>query len=203
MAQQSALEPPAYTPATPVSSHRTIQDLRAQIIANASVIRPRTDVNKSSDDHIELVVAKTPPPRTSPANTTTTHWDEKNGNTAFNRRPAPGRQYIAAATSSSSVAARQPQFFYPPPEGEKHYAVLVRRSGNTRSISVISMLTCPFPRHASIGKDQLTSKCSVQGEPRDSVEDALEWMLERTEMMMHDLIVKTGRPDSGDGCVVM
>ena len=43
----------------------------------------------------------------------------------------------------------------------------------------------------------------MQGEPRDSVEEALEWMLERTEMMVHDLIVRNGRPDPGETCVVM
>lgn len=35
------------------------------------------------------------------------------------------------------------------------------------------------------------------------MEEALEWMLERTEQMCHDLIVRNGRPDPGDGCVVM
>ena len=36
-----------------------------------------------------------------------------------------------------------------------------------------------------------------------TVEEALEWMLERTECMMHDLMIRHGKPDPGDGCVVM
>ena len=44
---------------------------------------------------------------------------------------------------------------------------------------------------------------AVQGEPRDTVEEALEWMLERTECLMHDLVVRNGRKDPGDGCMVM
>lgn len=49
----------------------------------------------------------------------------------------------------------------------------------------------------------LTMYDAVQGEPRDTVEEALEWMLERTECMMHDIVVRHGRPDPGDTCTVM
>ncbi len=43
--------PPAYP------THLTIPDLRAQIIANSTIIYPHREVTKAADSHLELVVA--------------------------------------------------------------------------------------------------------------------------------------------------
>ena len=150
---EPAMEPPAYTPALPAAptrSHRSISDLRAQIIANGSVIRPRTDVNKSSDDHIELIVAKTPAPRptgapfsssSGPANPRL-HYSEKEAMAALNRASDPTRSMhqpskLAGASGSGSTGGAQGGG----EAGEgRHYAVLVKRSGH-RTINVIGMLS--------------------------------------------------------------
>ena len=49
----------------------------------------------------------------------------------------------------------------------KHYALLVRRGDYPQETKVI-----------------------IKGEPRVAVEEALEWMLERTASMVHDLAVR-------------
>ena len=146
------MDPPAYSPAT---QRRSIHDLRSQIIANGSVIKPRSDTYKSALDYIELIVAK------APKQQRTTHFrDEKQAFKTSTDRP------ISASSGSASTSSG------------KHYALLVRRSSGS-DINII-----------------------VQGEPKDTVEEALEWMLERTEMMIHDLVIKKGRPDN-DGCCVI
>ena len=87
--------------------------------------------------------------------------------------------------SRTPATAQQAEFSIPtssstPGSGGQHYAVLVRRTRTSaRDVHVL-----------------------IQGEPKDSVEEALEWMLERTEMVMHDLLVKYAKPNE-DGCCVM
>ncbi len=61
----------------------------------------------------------------------------------------------------------------------KHYAVLVRRNGSNERIRII-----------------------IKGEPKDTIEEALEWMLERTQMIVHDMVVKNSKQDV-DECVIM
>lgn len=168
------MDPPSYdsTAAAATSQRRSIQDLRAQIIANGSVMKPRYNSERPSDDHIELIVAKTPTLSSSQSlqqAARSTHWSEKQAFALAN----DSMQTFATTTPnrpSSSTSSTH--------EG-KHYAVLMRRSGGSKTVRII-----------------------VRGEPRDSVEEALEWMLERTEMVMHDLVVRHGRPDN-DGCSVM
>lgn len=200
--QQQMMEPPAYTPPAQI---RSIASLRAQIIANGSVIRPRNDVNKSSDDHIELVVAKTPSLSQSDSSrggNPRLHWSEKDAlRAATNRGSDPMRPHVQPGASGDAGGGVG--------MGQKHYAVLIRRSGGSKSINVIGMShLLPYPgKLMSVWKGirliPVALVCAVQGEPRDTVEEALEWMLERTEQMCHDLIVRNGKPDSMDTCVVM
>lgn len=131
-------QPPAYTPP------RSIEGLRAQILANGSLLRPKDDshTGRSSNDHIELVVAKLPSPASKSA--------------------------TAPSASASSTGAN------------KHYALLVKRTYSKKDVGII-----------------------LKGEPRDSVEEALEWILERTETQIHEMVSRYGRTSTGDGCCVM
>ncbi|KAK3673473.1 hypothetical protein LTR78_006707 [Recurvomyces mirabilis] len=131
---------------------RTIQDLRTQIIANASCFKPKYNNDRAATDHLEIVVAKAP--------ATMSIADEKEAV----RAGAP--QNVAIPFSQGSMAG-------------KHYAVLVKRSSSDREVRIV-----------------------IKGEPRDSVEQALEWMLDRTEMAIHEHILRYGRNEK-DGCCVM
>lgn len=143
-APQAAMEPPAYTPPSPNRPYRSIQDLRAQIVANGSVIRPRSDVHRSSDDHIELIVAKTPAPRivsSSPRgfgnSNPQTHWTEKEAMAAFNRASDPMRGTATAVGGGAGPGMGG--------IGEKHYALLMRRSGgNSKTVYIIGTESAPF-----------------------------------------------------------
>ncbi|KAI7279389.1 hypothetical protein KC345_g5381 [Hortaea werneckii] len=135
-------QPPAYTP-----SPRSIEGLRAQILANGSLLRPKSDPHhsgRSSGDHIELVLAKLTAP------------------------PAATKLGASAATASG------------PPTADKHYALLVQRTYSKKDVGII-----------------------LKGKPRDSVEEALQWILERTETQIHEMVSRYGRTSSGDGCCVM
>ncbi|KAI7537705.1 hypothetical protein KC331_g10786 [Hortaea werneckii] len=131
-------QPPAYTPS------RSIEGLRAQILANGSLLRPKDDshTGRSSNDHIELVVAKLPTPA--------------------------GKSTATPSTYASATGAN------------KHYALLVKRTYSKKDVGII-----------------------LKGEPRDSVEEALEWILERTEMQIHEMVSRYGRASTGDGCCLM
>lgn len=142
---QAAMEPPAYSPASPTRPYRSIQDLRAQIVANGSVIRPRSDVHRSSDDHIELIVAKTPAPRIVSSSSRgfgnsnpQTHWTEKEAMAAFNRASDPMRGTATAAGGSAGPGVGG--------IGEKHYALLMRRSGgNSKTVYIIGTESSTSP----------------------------------------------------------
>jgi hypothetical protein len=169
MAAQAPTEPPTYAATT--STQRSIQDLRAQILAHGTVLRPRCDVHYGSSDHIELIVAKTPSYTPAAAQAIrSTNFDEKK---AIMMREDGVVEYPLMAppsASSSAVGAH----------ANKHYGVLIRRTTSKKDLYII-----------------------LRGEPKDTVEEALEWMLERTEMMMHDLVVKNGKVDNVAECVVM
>lgn len=157
------MDPPSYT-ATATAPNRSIQDLRAQIIANGTLIRPSTDVHFGSEDHIELIVAKTPATAPSQQAYRNKNFNEKQTLNADGTFNFPQDQ---APQGSSSTAS------------SKHYAVLVRRHGSGQKIRII-----------------------IKGHAKSTVEEALEWMLEKTEMIMHDMVVQNGRQDEAD-CVVM
>ena len=61
----------------------------------------------------------------------------------------------------------------------KHYAVLLKRNVGSKTIKII-----------------------MRGELKDTVEEALEWMLHQTELLVHDLVVQNGKIDD-DGCSLM
>ena len=62
----------------------------------------------------------------------------------------------------------------------QHYAVLVHRS-----------------------YDKTYMKIVLKGQPKDTVEEALEWMLERTEMEIHNMVAKYGRQTEDAECCMM
>ena len=132
-------------------------------------MRPSQNNERPSDDHIELIVAKTPAFTSAQQASRSTHWNE--------------RQTLATASdatrSLANPASNRPNPSMSLTHDGKHYAVLMRRSGTSKAVKII-----------------------VQGEPKGTVEEALECMLERTEMVMHDMVVRYGRPDN-DGCTVM
>ncbi|KAK4546929.1 hypothetical protein LTR36_001661 [Oleoguttula mirabilis] len=147
------MDPPAYTSTRAAVPHRSIQDLRSQILANGSIMKPRNNPERPSDDHLELVVAKVggmgPPPGMS---------EKQAVAAAYNQQPQ--------ASSSSA--------------GGKHYAILLQRSYTKKAVNIV-----------------------VKGEPRDTVEEALEWLLEQTEVAIHDMVVKHGRSANDLECCVM
>lgn len=146
------MDPPVYTPPASSSIKRTIIDLRTQIIANASILRPNYNNDRPSDDHIELVVAKAP----------------ANAAVAYSSGEKRHSHAYASASSSSSEPAGL------------HYAVLCKRSGAKKDVRII-----------------------LKGERRATVEEALEWMLERTQLEIHNAVLTYGK-DAGDGgCTVM
>ena len=166
------MDPPAYdAKALGSTPHpRSIRELRAQIIANGSVMRTHNNGSGAhSDDHIELIVAKTPAFAASQQHQAarSTHWSEKHAGDEIN------------SFKSTLPTAKKPSSPSSSAHDGKHYAVLVRRNTSTKTVKII-----------------------VKGEPKDTVEEALEWMLERTEMTLHDLVVRFGKPDE-EGCLVM
>ncbi|KAI6892645.1 hypothetical protein KC334_g13268, partial [Hortaea werneckii] len=138
-------QPPAYTPS------RSIEGLRAQILANGSLLRPKDDsqTGRSSSDHIELVVAKLPAPASKSTAAPSAHFSNEKTNSIQQHPSSSGA--IAAVTASSTGA-------------NKHYALLVKRTYSKKDVGII-----------------------LKGEPRDSVEEALEWILERTETQIHEM----------------
>ena len=71
---------------------------------------------------------------------------------------------------------------HPVPSAEEtplcqHYAFLVTRKNNSQDIEIV-----------------------VKGMPRDTVEEALEWMLERTEDIIQEMLARHGRQIDTIGC---
>ncbi|KAK6404616.1 hypothetical protein LTR95_018848, partial [Oleoguttula sp. CCFEE 5521] len=143
------MEPPAYTAPTaaPTPTLRTINDLRSQIIANASVLKPRHNEERSRADHIEVVVARLP----STSSTLPT-WvpDEKVDLRAKS-------EAFSKARSSAAVNAGM------------HYALLTKRTTSKSEVQII-----------------------LRGAAKPTIEEALEDVLERTEALMHDHVLKYG-----------
>ncbi|KAK5726283.1 hypothetical protein LTR17_012903 [Elasticomyces elasticus] len=151
-----AMNPPAYSPG------RTIHDLRVQIIANGTILKPRADPNRAADNHIELIMAKwhsNAPSVISPVLEKQKHFSEK-------QRPASTTTTSTLPESSSATDG-------------KHYAVLIVRSYSKQDIRIL-----------------------IKGEPKDTIEEALEWMLDATEKDVHSLVVKFGRAER-ETCAVM
>ncbi|KAK5170105.1 uncharacterized protein LTR77_004689 [Saxophila tyrrhenica] len=163
--------PPTYAAAAGPPK-RSIQDLRAQIIAHGTVIRPEHDNQYGSEDHIEVIVAETPAHTSAQQASRTPNFNGKqstamksDGTLDFQLRK---QENAASASASASTAVES-----------KHYAVLIKRSGGTK-IRII-----------------------LKGALKDTVEEALEWMLEQTEKIMHDMIIMNSKQDTVDECVVI
>ena len=62
---------------------------------------------------------------------------------------------------------------------EHHYAFLVSRKTGEYDINII-----------------------VKSPPRDTIEEALEWMLERTETIIEQMLLRHGKNIDGPGCCV-
>ncbi|KAK4896051.1 hypothetical protein LTR27_005908 [Elasticomyces elasticus] len=60
----------------------------------------------------------------------------------------------------------------------QHYAFLVQRKYNETDINIV-----------------------LKGEPRDTIEEALEWMLERTETVIEEMLLRHGTHVSGGCCL--
>jgi hypothetical protein len=132
----TSAQPPPYSTdvVTSKQPHRSILDLRAQIIANASAVNPKKDVHKAADDHLDVVIAK---------------------------EPVTG---VSRSAISSTPA--------------KHYAILIERRRHSNEPRILA-----------------------KGEAKDSVEEALEWMLEKTEIQTHSLALRM--KSTSDDCSVM
>ena len=83
------------------------------------------------------------------------------------------------AEDISLIVARHKQ---PVPSAEEaplsqHYAFIVTRKNNSPDIEIV-----------------------VKGMPRDTVEEALEWMLERTEDIVQEMLMRHGRHIDSLGC---
>jgi len=154
------MDPPAYAsaePARPAAPHRSIHDLRSQILANGSILKPRSNRERASDDHLELVVAKLPAGAAS----------MPGSSFGMSAKHALADINSSAAASSSSATGQ-------------HYAVLVHRSYEKTYMKIV-----------------------VKGQPKDTVEEALEWLLERTEMEIHNMVARYGRQSEEADCCLM
>ena len=60
---------------------------------------------------------------------------------------------------------------------EQHYAFLVMRKPNEIDISIV-----------------------VKGQPKDTIEEALEWMLDRTQTIMEEMLLRHGKHTPETGC---
>ncbi|KAF2721906.1 hypothetical protein K431DRAFT_284355 [Polychaeton citri CBS 116435] len=116
------LQPPSYTSST---STRSILDLHTQIRANASILNPRNNDERSSDDHLEVITAEVP----AAGNVPNQSRSSTSGLPSSSRNPSGSD--IADGVGSTS-----------PPKltkegGGGHYAVIVRRTNSKRSIKII------------------------------------------------------------------
>ena len=164
-------DPPAYTatvPALPTTTQRTIQDTRALILANASIIKPRA----KGDEPIELILGKTKSlaeiAAAAEANSRSRSFTSQLSNVTIRISDSP-----AAAPSSGSTPERRPSEVPAARAAGRHYAVLVYRIG----VGGLNIL--------------------LKGEPQETVEEALEWMLDKTEMAVTDILLRRW-PEMGE-----
>jgi hypothetical protein len=167
----TVLDPPAYTPtipAAPTTTRRTIEDTRALILANAAVLKPRSKTN----EQVELIIGKT---RNAAdvlaASQRTRSFTSQLSNVTIRISDGPA----AASSSNTSPERRDSENGGARTKGS-HYAVLVYRTGigGPQGINIL-----------------------VKGEPQDTVEEALEWMLDKTEIEVTDMLSKRW-PDIGE-----
>lgn len=156
------MDPPAYTPTTPApatGTRRTIEDTRALILANASIIKKYKDY-----EPIELVIGKTKSPADIAALNQMRSFTSQTSNVTIRINDTP-----AAGSGSSSTPERRASNNDAVRTTGRHFAVLVYRTAHRKDLEVL-----------------------LQGEPQDSVEEALEWMLDKTEKEISAVLVRNG-----------
>ena len=161
------MDPPAYTLTTsapPTTLRRTVEDTRALIFANAMLIRS-TETQKLGLP-IELVLGKTRPSKSRSSSTARSFVSTTSNYTirvTDTAEPAAGSSSLAAAERNQSDTNNARQ-------SGKHYAALICRSGS----------------HGHVITPILV------GEPQESVEEALEWLLDQTETRVTDKLSWAG-----------
>ena len=170
-ANSTVMDPPAYTatiPAPPTTTRRAIEDTRALILANAAVLKPRSKTN----EQVELIIGKTRNAADVLATSQRTRsFTSQLSNVTIRISDGP-----AAASSSNNSPERRASENGGARTAGRHYAVLVYRTSTGGSQGFSMLLT---------------------GEPQDTVEEALEWMLDKTEMEITEMLSKRW-PDIGD-----
>lgn len=161
LSPDSAALPPAYTPtapAAPTTLYRTMEDTRTMILANAWIIRSNMKVGDYN-----IVMGKTRGPA-APTTGARSFVSQTSNVTIRLRDESPSAQ----ATQERSVTPER----RPSDSGlvgtrvaGKHYASLVAKELQTRTIEVI-----------------------ILGEPQDTVEEALEWLLDRSEIVVTEML---------------
>lgn len=173
---ESEAEPPAYTPtlsAQPTTTSRTIEDTRALILSNAQILRPGSKNlpdnsavpwPKSDNSNISIVIGKAKPP--IPQASSSRNFTHSASNTTVRiAEPAENGGSSSARSRQASVAAEPT----PTRQQGKHYAALVSRSSSAL--------------HSSSGLHLI-----LRGEPQDTIEEALEWLLDRTEIIVAEML---------------
>lgn len=164
------MDPPAYTPtipSPPTTTRRTIEDTRALILANASIFK-----QKAKDyQPIDLVVGKTRSAADVAAGTINTRsFVSQTSNVTIRINDGP-----ATTSSSDASPERRVSDHDSARVVGKHYAALIYRTGAARQ----------------------EIKILIKGEPQDTVEEALDWMLDKTEMEFR-AVLGWKRPETGD-----
>ena len=166
------MDPPAYTlttPAPPTTTRRSIEDTRALILSNATLLASRLDLKDPTT--ISLLLAKAPPPSLPDTSSGTRSFTHSASNVTIRLAPSPepSAGNSAGERSRRNSVARERQ------QG-RHYAILVAK-GRGAEIAVI-----------------------LKGEAQESVEEALEWMLDRTESVVGEMVERHGRVVKGACC---
>lgn len=153
------MDPPEYTPSAPLmptSTRRSIEDTRALILHNASIIKPRNKL----DGAVELIVGKVNPSRHPEPTTSHRSFTSTRSNVTIRVEDPPG------PSTSNTTSTEQPSASTAPVrEVGKHYAALVCRGSSSADIQVL-----------------------LVGEPQDNIENALEWLLDRTEVVVTEML---------------
>ena len=162
------MDPPAYsltTPAPPTTTRRSIEDTRALILSNATLLASRLDLKDPTT--VSLVLAKAPPP-SSPDTSGARSFTHSASNVTIRLAPSPEGNSSGERSRRNSVARERQQ--------GRHYAILVAKGKGTE-IAVI-----------------------LRGEPQESVEESLEWVLDRTESVVGEMVERHGRVVKGVCC---
>jgi hypothetical protein len=166
-------EPPAYTvtaPVPPTSTRRTIEDTRCLIMSNAWMMGG----HMRSVGPIELVIGKARHPGAR-AESGSRSFVSTRSNVTIRVRDtspaAPSRSPERPVDQGTSPGASTPR------TSGKHYAALVSRDKDNHYTDVV-----------------------ILGEPQDTIEEALEWMLERTEIVVTEMLANHRKQASTSCC---